>query len=99
MVNNKLKQITKKDISRKICSKIGFSNSYANKITEDIIDSLKDLIKSGSIKISNFGTFRILNKNERSGRNPKSGKAYLILPRKSLSFIPSKTFVKKINYY
>jgi len=89
--------LTKKDISKKINSKIGLSALYVNKITDDLISILKDLIKIKEINIKNFGTFRTINKNERIGRNPKNKKIYLITARKSLSFITSKKFNDKIN--
>ena len=89
--------LTKKNISKKINSKIGLSALYVNKITDDLISILKDLIKIKEINIKNFGTFKTINKNERIGRNPKNKKIYLITARKSLSFITSKKFNDKIN--
>ena len=89
--------LTKKDISKKINSKIGLSALYVNKVTDDLISILKDLIKIKEINIKNFGTFKTINKNERIGRNPKNKKIYLITARKSLSFITSKKFNDKIN--
>ena len=64
-------QLTKKNISKNINSKIGLSNSYTDKITDSLIKKLKDLIKIKEINIKNFGTFKIRKKAERLGRNPK----------------------------
>ena len=55
-------QLTKKDISKKINLKIGLSKSYTNKITDNLISILKDLIKNKEINIKNFGSFKILRK-------------------------------------
>ena len=90
-------QLTKKDISKKINLKIGLSKSYANEITNNLILILKDLIKNKEIHIKNFGSFKIIKKNERIGRNPKSSETYLIKGRKSLSFKISKNLNNKIN--
>tara|TARA_A100001015_G_C14980991_1_gene709435 strand:- start:568 stop:867 length:300 start_codon:yes stop_codon:yes gene_type:complete len=97
MVKNKPKQLTKKDISKEIHSKIGLSNIYISTITDDILESLKSLIKQETTKISNFGTFRLLNKSQRIGRNPKTKEPFEISARKSASFICSKNLDKKIN--
>ena len=97
MLKIKKTQLTKKDISKKINSKIGLSKSYTDKITDNLIFILKDLIKKDEINIKNFGTFSITNKDERIGRNPKNRKSYLIKARKSLSFKISYSFNKKIN--
>ena len=89
--------LTKKDISKKINLKTGLPVSYANKITDDFIDILKNLIKNKEINIKNFATFKIINKSDRIGRNPKNKKIYKIKARKSLSFIISKKFNDKIK--
>ena len=99
MLKIKKTQLTKKDISKKINSKIGLSKSYTNRITDNLIIILKDLIKNDEINIKNFGTFSITNKDQRLGRNPKNKKSYLIKARKSLSFKISHNFNKKINNF
>ena len=97
MLKIKKTQLTKKDISKKINLEIGLSKSYANKITDNLIFILKDLIKNKEINIKNFGSFKILRKNERIGRNPKNKETYLIKERKSLSFKISQNLNSRIN--
>ena len=97
MQKNKKISLTKKDISRKINLNIGLSNVYADKVTDNIINICKDLIRDKDLSIKNFGTFRTINKNERIGRNPKSKKMYKISARKSLSFSASKNLINLIN--
>ena len=50
-----------------------------------------------SVKIHNFGTFKIRNKKSRKARNPKTKVEIMIPPRKVISFIPSKFILRKIN--
>ena len=50
-----------------------------------------------SVKIHNFGTFKIRNKKSRKARNPKTKVEVMIPPRNVISFIPSKFILKKIN--
>ena len=50
-----------------------------------------------SVKIHNFGTFKIRNKKSRKARNPKSKIEVMIPPRNVISFIPSKFIIRKIN--
>ena len=97
MLKIKKTNLTKKDISKKINQRIGFSNSYVDKITDNFINILKDSIKYKEINIKNFGTFKTIDKKERVGRNPKNMKNYIISSRKSLSFIISKKFDDKVN--
>ena len=95
MVNN---NFTRKDLSNKIHKNVGFSKNLSLKIVDDFFESIiLDIIKSNKIKISSFGTFSILNKKERIGRNPKTGVQAKIISRKVVKFRPSLSMKKKIN--
>jgi Bacterial nucleoid DNA-binding protein len=67
------KNFTRKDLSKKIFKNVGFSKNLSQKIIDDIFENIiTSIIKSNKIKISSFGTFSILSKKERIGRNPKT---------------------------
>ena len=92
------KNFTRKDLSNKIHKNVGFSKNLSLKIVDDFFESIiLAIIKSNKIKISSFGTFSILNKKERMGRNPKTGVQAKIFSRKVVKFKPSLSFKKKIN--
>ena len=63
---------TKSDISKQITNKIGVSHRYSDKLTEDLVEIIKNIVKEKDLNIKNFGTFKILIKKERIGRNPKN---------------------------
>ena len=95
MVSN---NFTRKDLSNKIYKNVGFSKNLSLKIVDDFFESIiLAIIKSNKIKISSFGTFSILNKKERMGRNPKTGVEKKIFSRKVVKFKSSLLFKKKIN--
>ena len=90
--------LTKKDLVNLVYMQIGFSKQ----ISESLIDEFFSLIvaslkKEKIIKISNFGTFSIREKNSRIGRNPKTKEKKIISKRNVVSFKPSKDFKKMIN--
>ena len=90
------RNFTRKDLSNKIYQNIGFSKNFSSKIIDNFFESLiSELIISNKIKISSFGTFKVINKRERIGRNPKTKIEAKISPRKVVKFKPS-SFVKKI---
>ena len=47
----------------------------------------------------NRGSFKIVDKKERTGRNPKTKELFLINARKSIVFKASKKLLKSINKY
>lgn len=94
----KRNNFSKKDISKSINKKFGISISHAQKIFEDTINILITGLKQDNfIKIKDFGTFKVLNKNKRIGRNPKTKVNFEINERKIVSFKPSKKIKDKIN--
>ena len=95
MVN---KNFTRKDLAYKIFKNLGFSKSLSLKFVDDFFETLiSGIIKSNKIKISSFGTFSVLNKKKRIGRNPKTKIEAIINPRKVVKFKPSILLKKKIN--
>ena len=56
--------LTKKDISKKINLKTGLSNLYSKELTNDLINILKNLIKTKEVNIKNFASFKTINKND-----------------------------------
>jgi len=89
------KNYKKKDITKYLSLKTGISNDYSKKITDDIFEIISEKIKKGYFNLKNIGSFKILAKKERIGRNPKTKEEFIITPRNTVSFTASK-FLKKI---
>ena len=97
-MEKKHNKITKKDLSYFISQNTGLSAIYVKKIIEDLLNLIiTELINNNAININTFGTFKILNKSKRIGRNPKDKIEYIIVARKTISFRASKDFIKKLN--
>jgi integration host factor subunit alpha len=92
------KNFTRKDLSNKIFRNIGFSKSLSLKIVDDFFESIiVGLLQSKKIKISSFGTFKVISKKGRIGRNPKTKVEAKISPRNVVKFKPSILFKNKLN--
>ena len=77
------KNFTRKDLSNKVYQNLGFSKNFSSTLIDDFFEYVAyELIKSNKIKISSFGTFKIINKKERIGRNPKTKREAIISARK-----------------
>ena len=92
------KNFSRKDLSNKIYREIGFSKNFSSILVDNFFESLiSELTKSNKIKISSFGTFKVINKKERIGRNPKTKIEAKICSRKVVKFKSSSFVKKKIN--
>ena len=92
------KNLTRKNLSNKIYKILGFSKNFSSTIVDNLFETLVvALLKSDKVKISSFGTFKVMNKKERLGRNPKTKNEVMITSRKVVKFKPSLIFKEKIN--
>ena len=79
------KNFTRKDLTKKIYQDLGFSRSITSSIVDNFIESLiSELIRSNHMKITSFGSFQVVQKKERIGRNPKTKVQAKICARKEL---------------
>ena len=92
------KNFTRKDLSKKIYQKLGFSKNYSSQIIDNFFETMiVELLRSNKIKLSSFGTFKIINKKRRIGRNPKTKEEAVISPRRVVKFKASSLFKQKLN--
>ena len=89
-MTEKVKTLVRSDIAEAIHQELGFSHSDAFKMIEKTFSIITaELATRRSVKISGFAAFEPYMKNERIGRNPKTGKEYPISARTVLAFRPS----------
>ena len=94
MINNNLKKI---DFSKDLSETTGFPFSMSEKIINDMILICSEMIKNNNLVLKNIGSFRLIEKKERLGRNPKTNEEYLISKRKSVRFVVSKNLSNMLN--
>ena len=57
----------------------------------------KELKKSGKLGLVGFGTFSVVKRKAREGRNPQTGKAIKIPAKKVVKFKAGKTLADKVK--
>ncbi len=82
--------LTRNDLAEAVYQEIGLSRNESSDLVEMVLSEIsKALVVRNNVKLSGFGTFMVKDKNERIGRNPKTGEEVPILPRTVLTFKPS----------
>ena len=90
--------LTKVQIVESICNQIGFTQKRSSEIIETLLEIIKSTLESGEdVLISNFGKFCVKQKEKRKGRNPATGDAMMLLPRKVVAFKCSGKLRDRIN--
>ncbi len=91
------KNFKKIDIIKKLSLKTGFSVNFSKKVIDDLIKILIQNLKKDRLNLKNMGSFKLIHKKERIGRNPKTKETFIISERKSVNFYPSKKILNKLN--
>lgn len=92
--------LTKVQLVESIQSKTGFTKNKSSEIVETCLEIMKSTLESGEdVMISGFGKFGVKEKKERKGRNPATGDAMMLAPRKVVTFKCSGKLRERINGY
>ena len=90
--------ISRDEIAEAMQSEFGFNRKLCLDIINDIVDIIIEGLQSDkSVKIHNFGTFKLNKKGSRIGRNPKTKEEFNISSRNVITFKASKLLLKYIN--
>jgi integration host factor subunit alpha len=90
--------LTKADIVESIMEQIGFTRNQSSDVTEALVDIIKRTLASGEdVLVSGFGKFWVNEKAPRRGRNPATGEAMMLNPRRVVTFKCSGKLRKRIN--
>ena len=90
--------LTRMDLSEAVFREVGLSRNESADLVESVLGHVSDALVAGeSVKISSFGTFSVRSKNERIGRNPKTGEEVHIAQRRVLTFRPSHLMKDRVD--
>ena len=90
--------MNRSDLVAKIAEKSELSKKDAEKALTAFIDSVTEALVSGDkVQLIGFGSFEVRERAERSGRDPRSGKAITIPASKSPAFKAGKAIKDAVN--
>jgi len=90
--------LTKKDLIELVAKKANLTNKAARDSVSATLNGIRDSLKRGEkVVITGFGTFSVRKREERPGRNPKTGERITIAARKAPGFTPGKTLKRAIR--
>ena len=89
--------VTRAGLSDAVQREIGLSHGDARELVDAMIETICARLEAGEpVMISGFGTFTVREKSARMGRNPKTGEAARIAPRRAVTFRASQVLKKRI---
>lgn len=89
--------LTRAEIAEQLNRQVGLSRAESAQLVEQVLNLVAEALENGeNVKISGFGTFVLRDKNERIGRNPKTGIEVPITSRRVLTFRASQALRERV---
>jgi DNA-binding protein HU-beta len=91
--------MTKAELVDRIRAKASLaSKAQAERVLNATLDSLTDALKSGnSVTFTGFGSFKVVKRAARKGRNPRTGKEINIPASNAVKFTAGKLLKEEVN--
>ncbi len=90
--------MNKAELIAQIADKADVSKAQSEKLLNATLDSINDgLTKDGNLTLVGFGTFTVVKRAARKGRNPQTGKTIKIPAKNVVKFKPGKNLKDAVN--
>ncbi|MEZ8087923.1 integration host factor subunit alpha [Vibrio sp. 1S139] len=90
--------LTKADLAENLVETLGYSKRDAKETVEVFFEEVRKALENGEqVKLSGFGNFDLREKNERPGRNPKTGEDIPISARRVVTFRPGQKLKARVE--
>ncbi|MDQ2695134.1 MAG: integration host factor subunit alpha [Pseudomonadota bacterium] len=92
--------LTKADMAEKLFEELGMNKREAKDLVEVFFEEIRGALERGEqVKLSGFGNFDLRDKNQRPGRNPKTGEEIPITARRVVTFRPGQKLKARVEDY
>ena len=92
--------LTKAEMADRLFEEVGLNKREAKDFVDMFFDTLRSALEPGrQVKLSGFGNFDLRRKNERPGRNPKTGQEIPITARTVVTFRPGQKLKERVEEY
>jgi len=92
--------LTKADLAAALFDEVGLNKREAKEFVDAWFEAIREGLERGDhVKLSGFGNFQLRDKNQRPGRNPKTGEEIPISARRVVTFKPGQKLRARVEAY
>ena len=92
--------LTKAEMAERLFNDLGLNKREAKDMVEIFFEEIRSALQQGEqVKLSGFGNFDLRDKNQRPGRNPKTGEEIPISARRVVTFRPGQKLKARVETY
>ena len=90
--------MNKEDLVKLVCEKTGITKKMAEQAQKAVIEGFSSALEKGdSISLVGFGSFKVVERAAREGRNPSTGEKMQIPASRAVKFTPSKSLKERVR--
>ena len=90
--------MTKAELVATIANEVDIAKSQAEKVVDGFVSAVSAALSGGDkITLVGFGTFSVMARTQREGRNPRTGEKIQIPASKVVKFKAGKTLSEKVK--
>ena len=90
--------LTKAELAEALFDELGLNKREAKEFVDLFFEEIRERLEHGeSVKLSGFGNFELRDKNQRPGRNPKTGEEIPISARRVVTFRPGQKLRLRVS--
>lgn len=91
--------LTKAELAEALFEELGLNKREAKEFVDIFFEQIRERLEDGEeVKLSGFGNFELRSKNQRPGRNPKTGEEIPISARRVVTFRPGQKLRLRVEY-
>ena len=96
--NEHKSMMTKADLVAQIAARANMTKAAAERSLNAMLESVQEMLaEDGKLTLTGFGTFAAETRQERQGRNPRTGEVITIAGSKVVRFRPGKMLKDALN--
>lgn len=90
--------MNKAELTEFVVAKVGGTKAGAERAVNAVLDGIREALEKGdTVTLVGFGSFKVVDRKARVGREPKSGKKINIPAKKVPKFHAGKAFKEIVN--
>ena len=90
--------MNKAELVEEVANQTGLTKRVSREVVDAIISAITDCLgREEKVTLVGFGTFQVMERKGRRGRNPQTGQTIQIPAKKVPKFVPGKVLREKVS--
>ncbi len=90
--------MNKAELIEEVAGQTGLTKRTSGKAVDAVVSAISDCLARGEkVILVGFGTFRVIKRKARVGRNPQTGGTIQVPAKKVPKFVPGKNLKNKVK--